>query len=98
MPHANPKAQPEGKVVASCHWDFDGDQGATERRIGGKEMLSNARLLAAAPDMIKALVAVEEAYERFHAEPTWEVSLEDFMNRSNVRKLVRAAIEKASGV
>lgn len=54
-PHQNPKAQPEGKVVASLAWDFDGDHGATERRTTWAEAEANGRLMIAARAMLDAL-------------------------------------------
>lgn len=48
VPFPNPQAQPMGKVVANLCWDFDGDNGATECRINGKELFANLDLIVAA--------------------------------------------------
>lgn len=67
-PVPNPKVEPYGKSVAKIHWDFDGDCGAPEYRIKWKpEGESNARLIAAAPDLVDAIQFVADALAIFQA-------------------------------
>ena len=54
-PHANPRAQHEPKIIGEVHWDYDGDHGAKESRIGWTEAAANQQLMIAAPEMLEAL-------------------------------------------
>lgn len=60
----NPKAEARGKCVAAICWDFCGDRGATEPRISWHgEGEANARLIAAAPELLEAAEAIMEFYQ-----------------------------------
>lgn len=51
----NPKVKPYGKTLASLAWDYDGDTGATERRIKWPEAKANGDLMVAAPELLASL-------------------------------------------
>jgi hypothetical protein len=55
--------------------------------IGGEELIANARLIAAAPDMLEALILAEIA-----ADPTATAD-----ERAKAKSAIRAAIAKAEG-
>ncbi len=60
----NPKAQPMGRKIAEVYWDWGGDKGATERRTQWfPEADANARLIAAAPELLAALKLFMEQYD-----------------------------------
>lgn len=53
-PRANPKVEPHPHTVAAVCWDFDGDRGATGD-LPWAVAAANARLIAAAPELLEAL-------------------------------------------
>jgi hypothetical protein len=58
-PHANPRAQHEPNIIGEVHWDYDGDHGAKESRIGWTEAAANQQLMIQSPVLLKTL---QEAY------------------------------------
>lgn len=77
-------------IIATC---FPGDK--TEEDDGDaityKQARANAKLMAAAPDMLAALRVADDAI----CQATWEVRQKELTNASNI---VRAAIAKAEGL
>lgn len=59
----NPKVEPHPHTVAAVCWDFDGDRGATGD-LPWPVAAANARLIAAAPELLAAArIALDAIYE-----------------------------------
>ena len=85
---ANPKVEPYSKAIASAAWDFDGDRGATEYRTKWPEAEANLRLIAAAPDLLAALLEIHDLHTDDDGD---RIIPPGFLDNA------RAAIAKATG-
>ena len=71
---------------------------STEAEIPTKYEKPNAELIAAAPEMLEALVTVLDAYEAYLGDDMTGDSLLDFLTRVDALNVMRSAIEKAGCV
>jgi len=66
-PRPNPKVKPYPHTVTAVCWNFDGDRGATGD-LPWPIAEANARLIAAAPELLEACRAAQNWLREYHTQ------------------------------